>query len=266
MENNKVYNKVYDFTNENVECLKDLYHFENSRVITVLGSGDQYFASKLHGAKEVDVFDINETSYLYFILKFYAIRELTYEEFYDFLIKKNIKNIHVYKKLEPVLPKEALQYYKYLLKTWKTKLSQKKCFKRDGITLLTKENKIYYFDSEQPIIPFLIKDEYYRLQEILKKSDLPKFYHSNFVRLKKELNNNYDIMLLSNIYNSLRIYIETFTKMLEEYDIPEIQACYDWNGWYLKHFENNNYTIHKVAPSSPLEYNMYGNYVYSLYK
>lgn len=261
-----IYNKVYDFTNENVECLKYLYHFENSRVITVLGSGDQYFASKLHGAKEVDLFDINDTSYLYFILKFYAIRELTYEEFYDFLIKKNFKNIYAYNKLEKVLPKEALHYYKYLLNTYKTKLSYKKCFKNDGINLLTKENKIYYFNKEKPIIPYLIKDEYYRLQEILKKTELPKFYNVNFVRLKKELNSNHDIMLLSNIYINLRSYVEDFTKLLEEYDIPEIEACYDWNGWYLNYFSNNNYQINKVIPSSPLEYNSKQNYVYSLYK
>ena len=71
------YNKVYDFTNENVSCLKQLYEFENSRVLSVVGSGDQYFASILNGAKKVDLFDINPTSYLYFLLKFYSIKNLT---------------------------------------------------------------------------------------------------------------------------------------------------------------------------------------------
>jgi len=73
-------------------------------------------------------------------------------------------------------------------------------------------------------------------------------------------------MLLSNIYINLRSYVEDFTKLLEEYDIPEIEACYDWNGWYLNYFSNNNYQINKVIPSSPLEYNSKQNYVYSLYK
>jgi len=67
------YNKVYNFTNENVTCLKDIYSFENSKVLSVVGSGDQYFASILNGAKQVDLFDINPTSYLYFLLKFYSI-------------------------------------------------------------------------------------------------------------------------------------------------------------------------------------------------
>ena len=83
-----LYNQVYDFTNENVSCFKDLYHFKNSKVLSVVGSGDYYFSCILNGAKQIDLFDVNPTSYLYFILKFYSIRELTYEEFYDFLIKK----------------------------------------------------------------------------------------------------------------------------------------------------------------------------------
>ena len=35
--------KIYDFTNENVSAYKDLFDFSNARVLTVLGSGDQYF-------------------------------------------------------------------------------------------------------------------------------------------------------------------------------------------------------------------------------
>ena len=63
------YYKVYDFTNENVACLDQLYDFKDAKVLSVVGSGDQYFASILNGAKQVDLFDINPTSYLYFLLK-----------------------------------------------------------------------------------------------------------------------------------------------------------------------------------------------------
>ena len=53
MENKKdLYYKVYDFTNENVSCLNSLYHFDNSKVLSAVGSGDQYFASVLNGAKK----------------------------------------------------------------------------------------------------------------------------------------------------------------------------------------------------------------------
>ena len=49
--------KIYDFTNENVSAYKDLFDFSNARVLTVLGSGDQYFTSLLNGAKNIEVFD-----------------------------------------------------------------------------------------------------------------------------------------------------------------------------------------------------------------
>ena len=258
------YNEVYDFTNENVACLKELYHFENSKVISMIGSGDQYFASKLYGANQVDLFDVNQTSYLYFILKFYAIRELTYEEFYNFFINKKINNINVYNKLEPVLPKEVLQYYKYLLE--KNKRMLKKCFRLDGINLLSKANKIYYFNREKQIIPYLIKDEYYKLQNILKNTNLPNFYPTNFIDLKYKLTDNYDIMLLSNIYNWLPIYLDEFTEMLKSFDIPEIQACYDWGGRFLKEFVDKGYSTNKVIGSAPTEYGLKENYIYSLYK
>ena len=38
------YFKVYDFTNENVACLKNIYHIEGAKVLSIVGSGDQYFS------------------------------------------------------------------------------------------------------------------------------------------------------------------------------------------------------------------------------
>ena len=58
--------KIYDFTNENVSAYKDLFDFSNARVLTVLGSGDQYFTSLLNGAKNIEVFDYNIVTWYYF--------------------------------------------------------------------------------------------------------------------------------------------------------------------------------------------------------
>ena len=263
------YNKVYDFTNENVNCLKYLYHFDNSKVLSVIGSGDQYFTSILNGAKKVDVFDINCTSYLYLILKFYAIRELTYEEFYDFFINKNFDNIFIYYKLEPFLPLEVLKYYKYLIKNKPNIIKKKKyveCFKNDGIHLLLKKNQKYYLNKEKPIIPFLIKDSYYKLQEKLKNTEIPDFYNINLLDLKSVNNNHYDILLTSNIYEYLGLGLYKYTKYLKDLDIPEIQACYDWYNLYLYDFMAYNYHIAAVFPSCKHEHGTKRNFVYSLKK
>lgn len=66
-------NYVYPFTNENVTSFESLYNFDNARVLSVLGSGDQYFSSLLYGAKEVELYDISSRAWDYFILKYYGI-------------------------------------------------------------------------------------------------------------------------------------------------------------------------------------------------
>jgi len=262
--NNKEYYKVYDFTNENVSCLKNLYNFKSSKVLTIVGSGDQYFSSILYGANKVDLFDVNPTSYLYFILKFYSIRELSYEEFYNFLILKNIKDLNTYNKLKQVLPKEVLEYYEYLILNANNKKNI--LFRNDGVNLLSRKNQKYYFKNDKTVIPYFIKENYYKLQNILKKTEIPNFYNCNLLNLKSNINENYDIMLLSNIYNSLNISINEFTKLLVDFDIPQIEACYDWHGWYKFDFEHEKYSTNIVLPSSPNEYSKSKNYIYSFKK
>lgn len=256
------YNRVYDFTNENVSCLKYLYQFDNAKVISVVGSGDQYFSSILNGAKKVDLFDLNPTSYLYFVLKFYSIRELTYEEFYDFLILKKFNNINIYNKLETVLPLEVLKYYRSLM-IYYTKVKDM-FFRKDGINIFSKKNQKYYFNNEKTIIPYFIKDNYYLLQEKLKNIKLPNFFEINLLNLKSVIKENYDILLCSNIYDYVGIDIIEFVETIRNFNIPEIEVFYDWYGIYIEDFVNMGCHVDKVLPSSPSQYNKKLNYIYSL--
>ena len=77
-------NKIYKFTNENLTSFKELYDFEGKKVLSVIGSGDQYFASILYGASEVTLFDKNPLAYYYLIFKYAAIKIFSYEEFIKF--------------------------------------------------------------------------------------------------------------------------------------------------------------------------------------
>jgi hypothetical protein len=63
--------RVYAFSNENIAAYADVYDFNDKRVLSVLGSGDHYFTSVLNGAKDVDVYDINECTWEYFVFKYY---------------------------------------------------------------------------------------------------------------------------------------------------------------------------------------------------
>lgn len=270
----KKYYSVYDFTNENIACLDFIYDFKDAKVLSVVGSGDQYFASILYGAKQVDLFDINPTSYLYFLLKFYSIRELSYEEFCDFLVIKNLQNLNVYEKLIKVLPKDVLKYYKYILLNSKNK---KLIFKRDGIDLSNKKSKKYYFNQSYYIIPYFDKKNYYKLQELLKKQNIPKYYELNFIDIKDKIKDNYDIALLSNIYNYLSINISEYAEIVENLNIPQIQILYDWYGLHMDEFnclkwrtdnkiQHLKYSLDIVKPSAPNEFVSKRNFVFSLKK
>ncbi len=256
------YNRVYNFTNENVTCLKELYNFENSKVLSVVGSGDQYFSSMLNGAKQVDLFDINPTACLYFILKFYSIRELTFEEFYELLVLRNFNNMKIYNKLEKVLPSKVLKYYKFLINS--SASDKTLMFRKDGINLLTKKNQKYYFKNSDTVIPYFQKDEYYKLQQILKNISLPNFYQMGITNLKPNI--NYDVLLTSNIYYHCSFDIFKYVKLLKKFDIPEVQAGYDWYGFDLEEFAFAGCKVDKVLPSSPSEYDRNKNYVYSIKK
>jgi len=258
------YYKVYDFTNENVSCLKKIYNFNNARVLSVVGSGDQYFTSILNGAKKVDLYDLNPTSYLYLILKFYSIRELTYEEFYDFLILKNFNNINIYDKLEKVLPIEALKYYKYLMLC--TKETKKVYFRKDGIDIFSKKNQKYYLQNNETIIPYFVEDNYYLLQQKLKQVQLPNFFCTDLLYIKSITKENYDVLLASNIFDYINMTASEFVKTLKKFNIPEIQVCYDWYGDYIEDFVNMGCNVNKVLPSDPSKYNKKINYIYSLKK
>ena len=53
---------VYRFTNEDINSY--YHHLENKdKILTVIGSGDQYFTCKLFGANRVDVFDYDNIYY-----------------------------------------------------------------------------------------------------------------------------------------------------------------------------------------------------------
>lgn len=48
--NNSKTDRVFPFTNENLTSYGKIYNFDNAKVLSFLGSGDQYFSSILHGA------------------------------------------------------------------------------------------------------------------------------------------------------------------------------------------------------------------------
>lgn len=214
--------RVYPFTNENISSYKDLYHFDNAKVLSVLGSGDQYFASLLYGAKEIELFDCNFLAWDFFVLKYYAILILNYEEFYDFFVIQRLNDLKYFRKLLPYLPSDVA---KRLSKIQLEKGSLSRCLYLDVI-----DNKYNNGDA----IPYFAKEKYYQLKTILTNQNLPTFYRTYLQSLPFVVEKNtYDIILTSNIFDWLYADIEEqcvkeYKELLTKFNYGEIQALYRW--------------------------------------
>lgn len=233
---------VYPFTNENLSSYQKLYNFDNSKVLTVLGSGDQYLSSLLYGAKEIEVYDYNFIAWDFFVLKYYGILILNYEEFYYYFVTKRLNDLNFFNKLLPYLPNDVVNRLEKLKKQYGS---------------LSRLLFIDRFDDKYNngnYIPYFSKEKYYQLQSLLINQKLPNFYLSNLQNLPHIVNNqSYDIILTSNIFDWLYKDIEIesvkkYKKILKGFNYGEIQALYCWNlsESFKQELEKNDFEIEQV--------------------
>lgn len=255
----RMFKKVYRFTNENVASFNDLYKFDNAKVLSVLGSGDQYFTSLLNGASDIELYDINNLAWDYFVLKFYGIMILSYEEFINYFVANKLDDYEYFKKIKNYLPFSVSNKLENL-------------YSKNG-----KLSWIFEYDplacyGDYKIIPYFKEDEFYKLQSILRKRELPTFYLRDFSNLSTILcGKSYDIILASNIFYSLYLSNEIdklhlFKDILNSYNYSEFQAIYCWwlNDDMREKLLENNFDIESVHTSRSLKFS--DDYVISLRK
>ena len=221
--NTRVNGKVYLFSNENLNSFNNIYNFDGSKILSVIGSGDQYFSSMLFGAKSVDLFDVNEKAIYYFLLKYVSIKHLPFEVFVDFY-NSNLDDLNVYKSIREFLPFYARVYFDTLYR-------RGKLFSLEIIYPLVNKNE----ENIKRIIPYFNADNYYKLQKILNERDsYPHFYISDFMNLFSKLDKEYDVMFFSNIFAWLDIKEKKYVNFLIKYyftylsENGSIQMFYNW--------------------------------------
>lgn len=227
--------KVYGFTNENIDAFPEFFYFDNASVLTVLGSGDQYFSALLNGAKNVDVFDINYLAWYHFILKYTAIKVLSYEEFMQMFVSDNLDNLSIYAKLRKYLPDEVKYFFDKLISLGRTFSS-------------IKIKNIIFDNAKMNNIPYFNENTYYKLQSILQSSNFPEFYNCNLLDILKFTKKSYDVALLSNIYHYLNNNPSDYHDFLSKINCPEILALYTWilNEEEKCEFLGNGFDIHQI--------------------
>ena len=226
-------NRVDDIFTSSNECLenyKKVYDFSNARVLSVVGSGDQYFTSILNGAKEVELFDINKAAWDYFRLRFYAIQILSYEEYLIYFVMKisspylyNGKIIDIYEKILKYIPEDLKYFLHEYIRIYHIK-------KEGSFVINLSESESFVDKQGNPIImPHFSKEEYYKLQSFLYTTKLPDFRWINLLNLAEQVDKKYDLMLFSNIYDYLFLSAEEYVAFLKQLNAPIIQAYYSWS-------------------------------------
>jgi len=239
---------IYPFTNENLSSYKELYNFDNAKVLSILGSGDQYFSALLYGAKEIELYDCNFLAWDFFILKYYGILILNYEEFYDFFVVNRLDDLKYLNRLLKYIPNDIANRISKLQKQYRF------------LSRLLNPDIIKDKYNNGSIIPYFDKKTYYKLQSLLINQKLPNFYlaYLQYLPLIVE-NQSYDIILTSNIFDWLYKDIEVesvkeYKELLMRFNYREIQALYCWelSESLKQELEKNNFEIEYVSSTKTL--------------
>lgn len=120
------------------------------------------------------------------------------------------------------------------------------------------------------VIPYLDKNNYNELKELLHIKPLPNFIIGVFPNILNEITNDYDLILLSNIYSFLGIDVTKYNEIMKNVfthlnETGEVQANYVWHEYsdFFTGFKENGYIIDKV--DAVQDTNSY-NYVATLRK
>lgn len=229
------YCSIFTFTTENLDSyLKELDVY-NKRVLTITSSGDQLINLALLNVNFIDCFDINRLCYYYTMLKLTGLMFLDYEEFisyftycedsvfiadtmYPLNINEYRYDYNIYTKIREKLDIDVQLLFDELYATYEYSgeaISRSKLFNSVPMTS-AKYNNTYLASCEN----------YYKAREQVKKlieNNRIKFYNLDFFQLH-ELDKQYDIVLLSNIYD----YV-TFDEYNQRNDNTE----------YIQYIKNN---------------------------
>lgn len=184
-QNGEIYekNKVYYKTNEDltVDMYKDI-SFDDKTVLSVVGSGDHILTSNYQFARRTDGFDMSLLAMFYYYLRKWSI--MINGDLYPNIYSKS----YIFELINKVNPKgtdekRALEFYKKMLKYH------------------INFESMFYDLYEQPEGKTLFKNPKYLKQYMNKKM---RFYHMNLFDENCFIDNEYDIMMISNILDWTR--------------------------------------------------------------
>lgn len=220
-ENFGKYSSIYLAATSNVKDTLSLYHDYES-VLALGATGALGYEALLNGAKKVDLFDINELQRIYYEYLKTAIMILPYEEFVHYFTLPKQNKYFKKEDIRHLLSNEL--YYRisfFLDEDINYVLEPLFDFFYSPDLILSSLFRFEFpltLDYLKKYISFYNKEEYYKLQSILRKNPSIIKYHQvsiNDVRAYFA-DNKYDLILLDNV-------LQYF------YQIPNLETPYKVN-------------------------------------
>ncbi len=236
------FERLYNFTTENIQGYMDLFDLKNKSLLTVGSSSDQVLNAYYCGCKDITLIDINPYIKEYFYLKKAAILTLDYEDFFKFLSIQGEKvynwkalNKRIYQKVaKNIDDKESRKFWDEILAFHNNQFVKIKLFNIDTErnNMIKAQNNYLKTEEDYKIMKrkiknlhpkFLVKDIYdYHLDKKYDNiflSNIADYYeveetHKLYRRLQNNLNPD-GKMLVSYLYNTTRNtkYEEKFCKI-----------------------------------------------------
>lgn len=238
-DNFRRYSKVYLSTTENIKGIFDEIDIEGKSILTVAGSGDQALNAFFKGAREVTLFDINPLAFLENDLKFAGVSALDYKEFSSYFTNSsgNILNAKAFDKIAPELSGDAALYYDFLY----TNYTPEEIYRKTIFSFYPTIHKLERLNA------YMGEENFDKLKSIIKNKKL-KRVEANVVDLPAYLEDKYDVMLLSNISDSLEVIFDT--NVLKSYKrfIHMLSKHLNKEGIIQCGYIYHNYKGHTVNP------------------
>lgn len=231
----KEISRPYLQTTENIKDYLDKFDVKEKDVLTVCASGDQALSLISLGAKNITCFDINRLSRCVLELKKNLVRNLEIDEYMNFFNKEDklFLSNKVYNKIKNNLDIESKEFYDYLFNNFNSDDIINNFF----IAYLEKteyiKNYLTYYDE----------DKYYILKDNIENVDV-KFINSDIYDLSSKLDQEYDLMLFSNITDYIinnEIDLKTYREYLEQLKIYLKKYGYIQIGYIYNMFHDGDH-------------------------
>lgn len=194
---------IFAATNEKINLYSSFYQ-NKSKILSVIGSGDQMLNMILSGCKKIDGFDISRFPKYFLELKKSGILSLSRDDyinfFFDIDCHKNELYDDMYFEMRNYLKQEDRNFWDGLINFYDwSEINESTLFSSQTVVL----DKIIEYN------PYLQKENYLKLKELILNIK-GQYYTGNIQLLSSKLNYQYDFIHLSSII----YYVNQYKKLL----------------------------------------------------